>query len=88
MYGPRLIGTIDTKEKFEAKRMEMAKREWARMKESDSIGCRNCHSFESMDIEAQAKGARNQHTDAAMAGSGKTCIDCHKGIAHRLPRVQ
>lgn len=83
-----LIGSIDTKEKFDAKRMEMAKREWARMKESDSIGCRNCHSFESMDIEAQAKGARNQHTQAAMKESGKTCIDCHKGIAHRLPRVE
>lgn len=82
-----VIGTIDTKEKFEAKRMEMAKREWARMKESDSIGCRNCHSFEGMDIEGQVKGARNQHTQAAMAGSGKTCIDCHKGIAHRLPKV-
>ena len=83
-----LMGTIDTKEKFDAHRMEMAKREWARMKESDSIGCRNCHSFESMDIEAQAKGARNQHTQAAMGESGKTCIDCHKGIAHKLPRVQ
>lgn len=83
-----LMGTIDTKEKFEAHRMEMAKREWARMKESDSIGCRNCHSFESMDIEAQAKGARNQHTQASMKESGKTCIDCHKGIAHKLPRVQ
>lgn len=83
-----IIGVIDTKEKFEAKRMEMAKREWARMKESDSIGCRNCHSYESMDIEAQAKGARNQHTQATLAESGKTCIDCHKGIAHRLPKVQ
>lgn len=83
-----IIGEINTKEKFEAKRMEMAKREWARMKESDSIGCRNCHSFESMDIEAQAKGARNQHTQASMKESGKTCIDCHKGIAHRLPRVE
>ncbi len=83
-----IVGVIDTKEKFEARRMEMAKREWARMKESDSIGCRNCHSYESMDIEAQAKGARNQHTQAAIAETGKTCIDCHKGIAHRLPRVQ
>ncbi len=83
-----IVGSIDTREKFEAKRMEMAKREWARMKESDSIGCRNCHSFDSMDIEAQAKGARNQHTQAALAESGKTCIDCHKGIAHKLPRVQ
>ncbi|MBU1427136.1 MAG: NapC/NirT family cytochrome c [Gammaproteobacteria bacterium] len=83
-----IVGTIDTKEKFDAHRMEMAKREWARMKESDSIGCRNCHSFESMDMEEQDKRAKNQHTDAVMADSGKTCIDCHKGIAHRLPRVQ
>jgi len=33
-----MVGTIDTPEKFEAHRLEMAKREWARMKESDSIG--------------------------------------------------
>jgi cytochrome c-type protein NapC len=83
-----LMGTIDTREKFDAKRLEMAKREWARMKESDSIGCRNCHSFEGMDIDAQDKLAKNKHTQAALAESGKTCIDCHKGIAHKLPRIQ
>jgi cytochrome c-type protein NapC len=83
-----IMGEIDTQEKFDAKRLEMAKHEWARMKESDSIGCRNCHSYESMDVEAQDKGARNKHTRAAMADSGKTCIDCHKGIAHKLPKVQ
>lgn len=83
-----LMGTIDTREKFDAHRMEMAKREWARMKESDSIGCRNCHSFEAMDMDAQDKRAKNKHTEAALAKSGKTCIDCHKGIAHKLPRIQ
>lgn len=82
-----LMGTIDTREKFDAKRLEMAKREWARMKESDSIGCRNCHSFEGMDMDAQDKRAKNKHTQAALAESGKTCIDCHKGIAHKLPRI-
>ncbi len=81
-----IVGSINTPEKFEAKRMEMAKDEWARMKESDSIGCRNCHSFDSMDMNAQDKHASSKHTEAAMAGSGKTCIDCHKGIAHKLPR--
>jgi cytochrome c-type protein NapC len=65
----------------------MAKAEWARMKESDSIGCRNCHSFESMDLDQQDKSARSKHSRAAMAESGKTCIDCHKGIAHDLPKV-
>ena len=81
-----LMGTIDTREKFDANRMAMAKREWARMKESDSIGCRNCHSFEGMDMVAQDKLAKSKHTQAALAESGKTCIDCHKGIAHKLPR--
>ena len=83
-----IVGTIDTKEKFEAKRMEMAKREWTRMKESDSVGCRNCHSFESMDMDAQDKGAKSKHSQAVMTDSAKTCIDCHKGIAHKLPRNQ
>ena len=83
-----LTGTIDTPEKFDARRMKMAKEEWARMKESDSIGCRNCHSFEGMDMSAQDKRAGMKHSEASMAGSGKTCIDCHKGIAHKLPRSQ
>src|SRR5271169_695832 len=83
-----LMGTIDTREKFDANRLQMAKDEWARMKASDSVGCRNCHSFESMDMAAQDKRANNKHTQAAMAESGKTCIDCHKGIAHKLPRGQ
>ncbi len=79
-----LLGTIDTKAKFEAKRLEMAKDEWARMKASDSIGCRNCHSFESMNLESQDKQAKRRHAQAEE--SGKTCIDCHKGIAHELPK--
>ena len=82
-----LVGTIDTREKFDAERLAMAKREWARMKESDSIGCRNCHSFEAMDLNAQDKRAKDKHTQAAMTDSGKTCIDCHKGIAHKVPRM-
>src|ERR1039458_5210221 len=82
-----LIGTIDTRDKFDANRLAMAKREWARMKESDSIGCRNCLSFEGMDMDAQDKLEKNKHTQAALAESGKTCIDCHKGIAHKLPRI-
>lgn len=83
-----LMGVIDTKEKFEARRMEMAKAEWARMKESDSAGCRNCHSYESMAIDAQDKIAGKKHTQAALQDSGKTCIDCHKGIAHKLPKIE
>jgi nitrate/TMAO reductase-like tetraheme cytochrome c subunit len=82
-----ITGVIDTKEKFDARRLKMAEAEWARMKESDSIGCRNCHSFASMDLDQQDKSASNKHRRAAMPGSGKTCIDCHKGIAHDLPKA-
>lgn len=80
----KITGRINTTEKFEARRMTLASLEWERMKASDSRECRNCHSFEAMrkligrqvvfDIHAKGKAR------------GKTCIDCHKGIAHLLPR--
>lgn len=80
----KITGVIDTREKFEAHRMEMATREWARMKASDSRECRNCHSFDAMSEEKQRKTPYKKHMAAKAAG--KTCIDCHKGIAHTLPK--
>ena len=68
---------------FEAGREEMARRVQARMRESDSRECRNCHSFEAMDLEAQPSMAKRRHT-AAMK-DGKTCIDCHQGLTQHLP---
>src|SRR5512141_1111572 len=59
-----VIGDIDTREKFDARRLEMAKREWARMKESNSAGCRNCHSFTAMKLVEQDKGAQSKHETA------------------------
>ncbi len=79
----KMVGTIDTREKFEAKRLKLARSEWKRMKNSDSRECRNCHSFDSMDIEKQKKRASVQHEMAIE--DNMTCIDCHKGIAHHLP---
>ena len=79
----KITGTIDTREKFEAKRLTLARREWARMKSVDSRECRNCHSLESMNPEAQKQRARKQHEMAKE--DNMTCIDCHKGIAHHKP---
>ncbi|MCB1889332.1 MAG: NapC/NirT family cytochrome c [Rhodocyclaceae bacterium] len=79
----KLTGSIDTKEKFEAKRLELARHEWARMKANDSRECRNCHSFDGMNVEAQKKRASKQHGYAIE--DKMTCIDCHKGIAHKKP---
>jgi nitrate/TMAO reductase-like tetraheme cytochrome c subunit len=77
----KALGTIDTPEKFEAKRLELAKNEWMRMKASDSRECRNCHEISTMDPASQKPRARKQHYNAMK--EGQTCIDCHKGIAHK-----
>ncbi|MBP7659293.1 MAG: NapC/NirT family cytochrome c [Burkholderiaceae bacterium] len=82
LYG-KLTGVIDTPQKFEAKRSELAQRTWKRMKETDSIECRNCHSKEAMSSEKQTEKAKTRHAKGFAEGS--TCIDCHFGIAHNEP---
>ncbi|MFO1308608.1 MAG: NapC/NirT family cytochrome c [Burkholderiales bacterium] len=83
LYG-KVMGTIDTKEKFEAKRLELARNEWARMKAADSRECRNCHGFQSMNTEVQKPRAKKAHELGQR--DKQTCIDCHKGIAHHKPQ--
>lgn len=78
-----ILGTIDTPEKFEARRWEMANRVWDKMRANDSRECRDCHSFDHMDLSAQDRFARKKHERAV--DKGETCIDCHTGIAHREP---
>lgn len=80
----KIFGTIDTREKFEAHRLQLASNEWARLKANNSLECRNCHQFESMDFTRQSKRASDAHSKYLTNGE-KTCIDCHKGIAHQLP---
>jgi nitrate/TMAO reductase-like tetraheme cytochrome c subunit len=38
-----------------------------------------------MDISKQSQRAAHAHQRSLFTGQ-KTCIDCHKGIAHRLPK--
>ncbi|MBC5784114.1 NapC/NirT family cytochrome c [Ramlibacter sp. USB13] len=82
----KIFGTINTPEKFEAMRRTLAEHEWERMKANDSLECRNCHLFQSMDFTKQSKRAVDAHS-TQLASGDKTCIDCHKGIAHRLPNM-
>ncbi len=82
-----LFGTIDTQDKFEAHRLEMAQREWARLRANDSLECRNCHSYVAMDFAEQSPRAADAHERFLGTGE-KTCIDCHAGIAHRLPDME
>lgn len=83
LYGHFVTKVIDTPEKFEAHRAKMAQSVWATMKANDSLECRNCHAAEHMDFKLQSPKA----AEMMQAGfkRGDTCIDCHKGIAHKLP---
>ncbi len=78
-----LIGSIDTTEKFNKKRLTLATHVWETMKNTDSRECRNCHSFNAMEINMQKSRSGMVHKYSQ--GRNKTCIDCHKGIAHTLP---
>lgn len=79
-----IFGTINTREKFLDHRKRLAQNEWHRLKANDSLECRNCHNFDYMDFTAQGNRAAKMHS-TSLANGEKTCIDCHKGIAHRLP---
>jgi len=78
-------GKIDTPEKYEAHRLEMALRVWHEMKARDSHECRNCHQRVWIDTSAEFGGAARHH-EAALKNGNMTCVDCHQGIAHTLPK--
>ncbi|HEX3139074.1 MAG TPA: NapC/NirT family cytochrome c [Rhizobacter sp.] len=78
-----ITGKLDTKEKFEKHRYELARNEWVKMKETDSRECRNCHSREGMSKDLQTERAWARHVQAK--ADGMTCIECHFGIAHTEP---
>ncbi|MFA5627775.1 MAG: NapC/NirT family cytochrome c [Thiohalomonadaceae bacterium] len=80
LWGHFITGSINTKEKFEAKRSEMAVRVWTYMKESDSRECKACHD---MDKAETSEKALVRHTKAKE--ENMACIDCHFAIAHDEP---
>lgn len=82
----KLVGTIDTPEKFENHRLALAQKVWRSMEETDSRECRNCHTNETMITEKQSPLAQKMHK-RLMSGEA-TCINCHKGIAHNLPNME
>ena len=81
----KALGSINTPEKFEAKRLTMARHVWASMEATDSRECRNCHDYESMDYFEQGRRGVDAHIEGF--DEGKTCIECHRGVAHSLPAL-
>ena len=80
----KIFGTFSTRQKFLDHRLELAKHECERLKSNDSLECRNCHSAIAMDFTRQTNRAAEIHTRYLLSKQ-RTCIDCHKGIAHDLP---
>ena len=77
----KVMGSINTREKFIGKRLALAEHVWSAMEDSESLECRNCHELTYMSTKAQEPiKAHGRAKEQNM-----TCIDCHKGIAHELP---
>ena len=83
----KITGTIDTPEKFAEHKLYLARREWQRFRENDSLECRNCHDQAFFNFAKQGAPGVFMHTTMIDSGSF-TCIDCHKGIAHVLPEIE
>ncbi|KSB76718.1 cytochrome C, partial [Salmonella enterica subsp. enterica serovar Moscow str. SA20061414] len=84
----KVFGLIDTPQKFEAHRLTMAQNEWRRMKDNNSQECRNCHNFDFYGSDRDKKASRRKCPQIRTVKDGQTCIDCHKGIAHKLPDMR
>lgn len=78
VYG-NLMGVIDTPEKYESRRLQMAETEWARMRGQNSVTCLECHNPALMQKSFMATFHVSSLDDK------KACIDCHKGVVHKLP---
>ncbi|CEO38969.1 pentaheme c-type cytochrome TorC [Photobacterium kishitanii] len=85
VYNQFITKKIDTPEKFEEHRLELAQMVWKRMEKQNSSTCKSCHNYSAMDHAKQSPEAAAAMTDAA--AKDMNCIECHKGIAHELPNM-
>ena len=83
LWSHHVTHAVDTPEKFDAQRGHMAERIWTYMKGNDSRECRSCHNEAKMDPEKQSDVAKARHAKAKK--EKLTCVDCHYGIAHKVP---
>jgi nitrate/TMAO reductase-like tetraheme cytochrome c subunit len=77
-------GELDTPAKYEAHRLQLAQKIWKELKANDSAECRSCHTPAAMAFAQQPPEAASAHR--SLAEDGMTCIDCHRGVAHKLPQ--
>lgn len=76
-------GTISTPERYEKERWRMANRVWDRMKADNSANCRSCHNPMHFETSKQSAIAQKMHLQVQQGKA--TCVDCHRGVAHKEP---
>ncbi len=86
IYHEFVTGKIDTPEKYQAHRAELAEMVWQQFRNNDSATCRSCHEFDAMEEFEQSRDAAQMHAYAR--DNNQTCIDCHKGVAHFAPEAE
>ncbi|HTS86407.1 MAG TPA: NapC/NirT family cytochrome c [Usitatibacter sp.] len=78
-----MAGTISTEEKFNKERKRLAEVVWAEFKANNSENCRSCHTITAEVVKKQKDFVQPMHQQFLQGAM--TCVDCHKGIAHKAP---
>ena len=78
-----IAGTVSTQEKYDKERWRMANKVWDEMKANNSANCRTCHDPMQMALSKQSAMAQKMHVQVQQGKA--TCIDCHRGVAHKEP---
>jgi cytochrome c-type protein NapC len=82
-----VTGELDTPAKYESHRLALAQKVWKELKANDSAECRGCHSPAAMALASSpSTAAISPATMHQSLAPSYTCIDCHNGIAHTLPK--
>jgi len=90
IWGYLTIDGFNTQEWLDANRREQADLALEYLRKIDSSTCRNCHNHvidnppESMKPIARRMHERNY---AKPEDERKTCVDCHRGVAHPYPKA-
>ncbi|MBR9728749.1 NapC/NirT family cytochrome c [Shewanella intestini] len=89
LYGFLTIKDFNTQKWLDENRREQADTALAYFKATDSANCQHCHTRiyenqpDTMKRMAKMMHSRNAKQEGAKR---KTCIDCHKGVAHPYPK--
>ncbi|GAA5194928.1 NapC/NirT family cytochrome c [Ferrimonas gelatinilytica] len=89
LYGYLTIDNFNTQEWLDENRKEQADLALKYFHDNDSANCRHCHSrIEENQPESMSRMAKTMHSRNAAKDpeERKTCVDCHKGVAHPYPK--